>query len=221
MLKNIRSMLCFITPCAILVILSGCTGPSTSSHSSPNSGRQVVQMWADYPRFDSIDALVDGSDSVIAVRYVSAHSEMIYPDLSNSADPLTNPQAGVKVSKSDKERMGVPSTVSVVQVTSSLKGSHKPGDFVRITQLGGVIDNVDYVENDTMLLENVDHNQSLLLFVSEHNGNGADLVNPEDGVMAIAGDTLTAARDTRGHKGRALAGNLGSVKAAIHGVHGC
>lgn len=128
-------------------------------------------MSADYPTYDSLADAMSAADVVVRASLVRSVASVLMPDLStNTGDARTNPQYGVRPTAKDLQDLRVPVTVSTVQVSETLKGSLKPGQDIKISQLGGQLDGVQYREASTTLLANASGDEYLLLLRMRNDG---------------------------------------------------
>jgi len=160
--------------------LSGCGAPATSS-AKPAA---LVQFSADYPASSSAKQIVGKSDLVVRVRPVASRVEKLLPDRSDSTDPLVNPQAGVpadEVAQADP----VVVTVSTVKVVDVVKGAAQPGDVIEVSQLGGLLDGVRYVDTETTTLSATAADDYVLMLAAHGAGKPYDLLNPVQGMYTV------------------------------------
>jgi hypothetical protein len=159
--------------------LSGCGAAA----SSPKPV-EVVNIAADYPDYSSAEQIIDTSDLVVQVQPVSSRVETLQPDVSDSTDPLANPQAGVpadQVAQIDP----VVVTVSTVKIVDVVKGAANPGDLIEVSQLGGVLNGVQYVEADTTTLSPATGTDYVLMLAAHGADDPYDLVNPVQGMYEV------------------------------------
>lgn len=146
-----------------------------------------VEVMADYPAYGSLGEVGQVSDVIVSGTVLKSRSENLYPDVSDSEDPLANPQAGIP-SDELEDFPPVIITVSTVEVSEVFKGEVRIGDIIEVSQLGGSVDGKSVVERDTTLVDSLD--DSIVLFLAAHPNAPYDLVNPEQGLLILDGDQL-------------------------------
>jgi len=191
MVLRLKSVLLCSFAICISFIISACALANSADIA-------VAMMDAEYPVFDSLSSAIADSNAIIEARFISSNSEMEYPDISTEGDSDSNPQAGMTVSPQDMEYLGVPMTTSKIRVTSVLMGSIVVGETLEISQLGGTINRITYLEMQTVLIGNValSKDDSLLLFAQIHEDGSASLISPA-GLLVLNGDQIHPARDNR------------------------
>lgn len=106
------------------VLLGACSVPS-------------AEMSADYPAYESLEEAVGASDAVIHGRYLSFKEVEMLPEINpTEGDATTNPYYGVDPATVDTSGMGVPTTVSSVEVVEVIAGDLRPGMVIEIRQMG-------------------------------------------------------------------------------------
>ena len=155
------------------VLLSACSVPS-------------AEMSADYPAYESLEEAVGASDAVIHGRYLSFKEVEMLPEINpTGGDATTNPYYGVDPATVDTSGMGVPTTVSSVEVVEVIAGDLRPGMVIEIRQMG----NRDIRETSTVLLREAGATDFLLLLVENSDGVYS-LINPQSGAWRMTGDQL-------------------------------
>lgn len=105
---------------AIVLGLAGCA--ANAPEAEPATSESVLTMMADYPAYSSAQEVVEQADLVVEVDVLSADEDEMYPEIVTTGDPVQNPQAGVDPDEIDQEEMGVPITVTTVEVLEVFKG---------------------------------------------------------------------------------------------------
>lgn len=155
------------------VLLGACSVPS-------------AEMSADYPAYESLEEAVGASDAVIHGRYLSFKEVEMLPEINpTEGDATTNPYYGVDPATVDTSGMGVPTTVSSVEVVEVIAGDLRPGMVIEIRQMG----NRDIRETSTVLLLEAGATDFLLLLVENSDGVYS-LINPQSGAWRMTGDQL-------------------------------
>ncbi|MCQ6553905.1 hypothetical protein NPS70_11960 [Streptomyces sp. C10-9-1] len=182
--------------CAVLVALaaSGCSAGDPAETETGSGKPGVVAYEADYPAFDSLDAVVKEADTIVKGTVVGSKVEELMPEVSTGGDPLTNPQAGLSEEEA-REVEPVVITVSTVKVSEVLAGDVKAGDTVEVSQLGGTLDGTTYREEHTTTLAE-DGTQYLLMLADHGDSSPYDLLNPEQALYTVGTDgTVQPAAD--------------------------
>jgi hypothetical protein len=164
-------------------VLSAC-GSDGSTAAQPAD--EVVRYEADYPTYASSAELVGATDVIVRGTVLSSRVEELFPEVVTEGDPVANPQAGL----SPLEAAAVQSvvvTVSTVQVTEVIKGDVTVGDTVEVSQLGGQLAGVRYVDQGTTLLPQAGGTEYVLLLAAHGAGAPLDLVNPAQALFRVAG----------------------------------
>lgn len=140
--------------------------PSVADVSTPAgvdpSDVTSVSIAVDGPWYSSLADLAKASVAVAKVEIIGSESQLEYPNF-DSDDPMINPYVGTDETPSDAEieAMAIPVTLHHVRVTSVEAGSLYPGDEIVISELGGVVDGVNYEVSDLPELS-----QDQLLFLN-------------------------------------------------------
>ncbi|MEU1278589.1 hypothetical protein [Streptomyces sp. NPDC005805] len=176
---------------AVLVALAaaGCSGSSGSGSAEAGSTSQkpgVIAYEADYPAFDSLDAIVKEADTIVKGTVIGSTVKELMPEVSTEGDPLTNPQAGLSEEEAG-EVEPVVITVSTVKVSEVLAGDVKAGDTVEVSQLGGRLDETTYREEHTTTLAK-DGTQYVLMLADHGDSSPYDLLNPEQALYTVGTD---------------------------------
>ncbi|TMR07409.1 hypothetical protein ETD86_51620 [Nonomuraea turkmeniaca] len=143
-----------------------------SAHEEP------VLYRADYPQYQSADALFDKATLVVEARIVGAPRylrEVAAPDPAVT-DPKLNPQAGAPAAAAAQpEAPPTVITVYTAQVTKVFKGQAQPGQSIEVKELGGVFEGVTYQEEHTTPLN---QDGGYVLFLETYPDSPAALLNP-------------------------------------------
>lgn len=164
--------------------LVGCSVDSTGTRAGFEA--DAVMYAADYPSYDSVDAIVKGSDIIVRGTVVSSEVRKLHPEVSMDTDPVANPQAGVPPEEA-VESDPVVVTISTVKVSQTLSGDVRAGDTIKVSQLGGELDGVMYEEEHTTRLSEGDA-QYVLMLADHGDGNPYDLLNPEQALYTVGPD---------------------------------
>ncbi|MFF3733080.1 hypothetical protein ACFYXM_22870 [Streptomyces sp. NPDC002476] len=170
---------------ALLVALTaaGCSNGGEGTGSKAAEQPQVITYEADYPAYDSLDAVVEKADVVVSGTVVGSSVKKLMPEVSTEGDPLANPQAGLSEEEAAKVEPVVV-TVSKVKVSEVLSGDVKPGDTVEVSQLGGTLGDVTYKEKHTTTLAN--NGTQYVLMLAKHDAAAPyDLLNPEQALYTV------------------------------------
>lgn len=167
-------------PSLVIVALSLCVPLAACA---PSPAPSAIEYVADYPTYDTPADLVDSADLVIQGRVLKTRVEEAYPDSNAETDPALNPQAGLDASELE-EIDPIVLTVATVMVTEVIKGDVRVGQRVEVSQLGGRLDGVEYVDRGTHLV--VPRNAEYVFVLAEHSAAPFDLLNPEQGLYEVA-----------------------------------
>ncbi|WP_019889450.1 hypothetical protein [Streptomyces purpureus] len=172
---------------ALLAVLTA-AGCSTGGGGDRTEGKasagapEVIAYEADYPVYDSLDAVVKKADTIVKGTVVSSTVKELMPEVSTEGDPLTNPQAGLSKEEA-AEVEPVIITVSKVKVSEVLAGDVKPGDTVEVSQLGGTLGKTTYKEKHTTTLAK--NGTEYVLMLADHGSSPYDLLNPEQALYTV------------------------------------
>lgn len=199
----------------LALVATGAAGLAAFGYVATRSRQpSIVEITADYPYFANLDDIAAAADAVVVAQYLSSHEELMLPD-ARGGDLPKDPQRGITLSEEQRRDMGVPSTISVMRVSRVLKGSLKPGEQIKVTQLGGTVDGTRFRESSTPLLgkfaEKVP-NKTFLLTLKKY-GDVYDAINPTMGIHGVdpQGGLLTLdARD-----GAVLAATSGTRRLTV------
>jgi hypothetical protein len=187
----VRNVLVTGTALLVAVVLVGCSADGSADGKAGDkagAAAEVVPYEADYPSYDSVDALVKQSDVIVRGTVVGSQVRELSPEAPTGDDPVANPQAGLspeEAAESDPVVVTV-STVKVAQVLSGT-GAVKVGDTVEVSQLGGTLDGVTYQEKQTTALAE-DDTQYVLMLADQGDKNPYDLLNPEQALYTVGSD---------------------------------
>lgn len=166
-----------------LTALAGCTTSTPPTY-----------MEAFYPPIHGVTEVIERSDLAAAVEVLGSREDIVHPEVSFEGDPSTNPQAGL--TEDDIDQQGVPVTITDVRVIECLMGDCEAGETLSVQQMGGRMDGIEYIEVNSLLLEDATSDQ-LVLFLSDSAGVYS-LVHPTAGLQALDGDMLVAAESEDG-----------------------
>ncbi|MFI6631009.1 hypothetical protein ACIBI7_19230 [Nonomuraea fuscirosea] len=155
------------------LVLTALFVTACSSHDEP------VLYRADYPQYESADALFDKASLVVEARIVGAPrylQEVTAPD-PTTTDPQLNPEAGAPAEAAAGQPEPPPTviTVSTAQVLKVFKGEAEVGQTIEVKELGGVFDGVTYEEEHTSGLK---QDSGYVLFLETFPDSPAALLNP-------------------------------------------
>jgi hypothetical protein len=167
---------------------------------------KVVTIQADYPEYETADALYGAATLVIDGQLTGASKvlrEVPDPNAGGS-DPKLNPNAGAPAGNAQAAQPPDSTIVTVyeVKVLAVHKGEAKVGEIVDIKTLGGVFDGVTYQEIGVSPLK---AGQPYLLFLETYPTSPAAMLNPaqaqyaigaDGGVTALPGNPLKLTRAT-------------------------
>ncbi|MER7568584.1 hypothetical protein ABTZ93_37370 [Streptomyces sp. NPDC097941] len=191
----VRNVLVSGTALLAAVILVGCsTDGSPEGKAKPKAvaAADVVPYEADYPSYDSVDALVKQSDVVITGTVIGTQVRELSPEAPTNDDPVANPQAGLSPEEAAQSDPVVV-TVSSIKVSQVLSGAGdvKAGDTIEVSQLGGTLDGVTYKEQETTALAG-DSTEYVLMLADQGDKNPFDLLNPQQALYTVgSGDEVT------------------------------
>ncbi|MDR8412836.1 hypothetical protein MTP10_29410 [Nonomuraea sp. 3-1Str] len=157
------------------LFLSACSAEDTT-----------VLYEADYPAYDSADALFAGSKLVIEGRLTGLKrvmTEVEPEDDATETDPQLNPNAGATPDGATPPA-GPPTvmTVSSVEILRVHKGLARVGQVIQVKELGGTLDGVTYEEADTTPLRS---GVTYMLFLETYPDSPASLLNPEQAKYVV------------------------------------
>ncbi|MFI7705403.1 hypothetical protein [Nonomuraea sp. NPDC049480] len=148
-----------------------------------SAGEKTIIYEADYPVYESADALFDRATLVVEGRVtgqprVLQQTEEL-PEDPQETDPQLNPNAGAPAqAKARTEEPPTVITVYSVEVLKVFKGEAKPGQIVEVKELGGELDGVTYKEVDLVPLRT---EQGYTMFLETYPDSPAALLNPQQG----------------------------------------
>lgn len=183
-----RALTILSTASTVVLLGAACAGQPTTEDPSSES---VVHVSADYPDYGSTEAALEAADVVLVGTVESSRELVEYPEVDDSRTGLENPQSGVDISDEDLEEMGVVTTVTTIKVTEVISGDVEVGDSVEVSQVGGTIDGVTYIEDSTTFIEEV-NSPELLLLLNDFGDGDYDLVNPVEGVYEVSDGEVEA-----------------------------
>jgi hypothetical protein len=148
-----------------------------------SAGESTILYEADYPAYDSPDALFDRATLVVEGRVTGTPRVLQQleelPMDPQETDPRLNPNAGAS-QQAAAQAQEEPTVITVysVEVLKVFKGEAKPGQIVEVKELGGQLDGVTYKEVDLISLQT---EQSYTLFLETYPDSPAALLNPLQG----------------------------------------
>ncbi|MFC4114388.1 hypothetical protein [Nonomuraea zeae] len=155
------------------LVLTALFVTACSSHEEP------VLYRADYPQYESADALFDRANLVVEARIVGEPrylQEVTEPD-PVSTDPQLNPEAGAPAAALAAQPEAPPMVITVytAQVLKVFKGQAQVGQSVEVKELGGTFEGVTYQEEHTTALT---QDGGYILFLEAYPDSPAALLNP-------------------------------------------
>ena len=142
------------------------------------NGQATVIYDPDYPQYASLDQLAKQADLVIRATMTSSRVEELNKAVAPpSDDPAANPGGDVPTDS-------LVYTIYTFAISDCYKGCESSGDTVEVSQLGGVLNGVNYVFSDG---DQFKTNKKYILFLNTFTGLPAVLLNPEQ--AAYSGDT--------------------------------
>lgn len=175
-MKLRKSVAAAMVVSGLMVSLAACSG-------APD---QTLVGSADYPSYETLAAATSEAELVIEGEYISSAVELLYPEIAKGGDEVSNPQLGIELSEEDLKSMAIVTTVSEVRVTNVFKGGAAVGDIIKVSQLGGEIDDVVVANDSTTLLSTI-RDSKVLLLLNEQPGF-FDLINPVQGLYTVEGE---------------------------------
>lgn len=150
-----------------LVLAAGCAAP--------------VEMHADYPGYDSLDAAIAAADTIVQGEFLESREATLEPVIdTTSGDAEMNPHFGVDPEEIDTTGLGVPTTVSRIEVLETFAGTVEPGAIIEVRQMGGS----GAKESSTTLLEDAG-NTGFILLLAENPDGVFSLINPQAGAWTV------------------------------------
>lgn len=211
-MKMKLSVTLFLLPA---LVLAGCT--TANSGQSSASPQEATEIQADFPEVASAEEAVEIAENIVLAKVVSSHEEVLYPDAEGPDDPTTNPQAGLDPSEVDLDELGVPITVTTVEVLESLKGDYAVGQQIDITQIGGKMGEEEYYESSTVLLDQA-RGDDFVLFLTQ-TGDVVEPITPQLGIQSLEGNTLKAVTsESSDVSGTGMELSLEDLKGTIESV---
>lgn len=144
-----------------------------SAHEEP------VLYRADYPQYQSADALFDKATLVVEARIVGEprylQEKEEAPDPAET-DPNLNPNAGAPAEvAAEPEAPPTVITVYTAQVIKVFKGQAQVGQSIEVKELGGNFEGVTYAEEHTTPMN---EDSGYVLFLETYPDSPAALLNP-------------------------------------------
>lgn len=194
-----RSMLMAGAILPVIALASSCGAPDEATKPKPED--ELVELQADYPMYDSVDDAALASSLIVSGKTLASRSEMEVPIGSDSDDPNVNPQAGAD--DVDPKDLETPVTISTFLVEEIIKGEGVDvGDEIEVSQLGGEVEGVKYVESGATYISEAG-DAAVVLFLSRE---GVDegpyyLINSQQGAFERNAEELEPIEGTEGIKG--------------------
>lgn len=140
---------------------------------------ESVLYRADYPQYQSTDALFDKATLVVEARIAGtprALQEQVEAPDPSETDPRLNPQAGAPPGVAAQPE-APPSVITVytAQIVKVFKGQAQVGQSIEVKELGGEFQGVTYAEEHTTPM---DEGSSYVLFLETYPDSPAALLNP-------------------------------------------
>lgn len=132
---------------------------------------QKVTLSADYPKYDSLENLVDRADTIIKGKIIgSTYSELNITEKNKSDDEFLNPGG-------ETDHSTIPYTIFTVEIEKTYKGNAGQKDTIQIKQLGGTIGNTEYVLEDEADAK-LEEGKKYVFFLETYPDSPASLLNP-------------------------------------------
>lgn len=136
-----------------------------------NLPAEKIMLSADYPKYDSLENLVDRADTIIRGKIIDwSDSELNISQDIDSDDEYLNPGG-------EKDNSTIPYTVYTVEIEEIYKGNIKEKETIQVKQLGGTIGNVEYVLEDAARAD-FEKEKNYLFFLETYPDSPASLLNP-------------------------------------------
>lgn len=182
---------------------------------SAGKNLESSELVADYPAYADLRSAVQAADEIIVGKVGDSYESVLYPDNYSEGAPYTDPQTGRKLTKEEFDALGVPVTITKIDVVRSLKGSLISGTTIEVSRVGGSKGGGRFSEPHTVLLDDFD-SVDVVLFLHAWKDHPYDLINPEVGAMALEPDgTLSQLSAFDGVSTTPLAKNLDEVSKAV------
>ncbi len=125
------------------ILMTGCNKPAAQSENSPSKYKTIKTVHADYEKYTDLPSMLNDAEMIFKGTVVKVN------------DPVKLVEFYIN---DDKNRpYYAPYTISEIKVEKIIKGNLKPGDMIKIKQLGGIIDHTKWVsEDDSILTENTE-----------------------------------------------------------------
>jgi hypothetical protein len=140
---------------------------------------EPVLYRADYPQYESADALFDKANLVVEARIVGAPrylQEVEEAPDPTQTDPALNPNAGAPAGvAAQPEAPPTVITVYTAQVVQVFKGEAQVGQSIEVKELGGNFEGVTYSEEHTTAMS---EDKGYVLFLETYPDSPAALLNP-------------------------------------------
>ncbi|MEV0198928.1 hypothetical protein [Nonomuraea sp. NPDC050691] len=155
--------------------------------SACSAEEKTVVYAADYPVYNSADALFTGAKLVIEGRLTGDRRVMAVaepPVDETETDPQLNPNAGATPDAAAAPPAESPTviTVSSVEVLRVRKGPARVGQIIQVKELGGTLDGVTYEQADVTPLKS---GVTYMMFLETYPDSPASLLNPEQAKYVV------------------------------------
>lgn len=132
---------------------------------------EKVTISADYPKYDTLENLVDRADTIIKGKII----DFTYRNLNitqevNSDDEYLNPGGEIDDSTT-------PYTVYTIKIEKAYKGDYAENDVIEVKQLGGIIGNIEYALEDSIDAK-LEKEHKYVFFLETYADSPASLLNP-------------------------------------------
>jgi len=183
-----RSTNLVIAVAGVSILAAGCSmEPVDAPVGAPVEQYEVATIHATYPIYASVDDMIGASDTVVQGTIVGSRYEASYPLPPSTDDVRFSPHAGLTAEEL-AQLDPTPLTVYTMQVDEVVAGDVLPSQ-IEVMQVGGVLDGVEYISEESPLA--VDPDAQVVLVLSEQPSGYFDLPNPAQGAFAVSeGETL-------------------------------
>lgn len=165
-----------------LLLSAACAKTISDKEPVVAAEKETVSVQADYPWYDSIEALYDRADLVIEGKVLDSRVEWmnhaIEPSEEDKDDPYLNPGG-------DTDPGEMITSIYTVEIHDIYKGS--AGESIELGDIGGEIGGV-VCENPEAA--DIETGETYLLFLSVYGDFPACLLNPVQAIYRVDGDSL-------------------------------
>lgn len=176
--------------CATAILSLVACIPVNIDDSTSQGELSTVLVRQDFPHYKSIDSLSEKADVVIKGRVIKSRVEALNDVIySTSVDEKMNPEGELPEEKTNYTIY----TIYTIEIVDSLKGNSKPGDTIEVKQLGGEVENIDFISE-----ENIDilTGNDYVLFLATYENTPASLLNSVQSLY-IYGETSEEGANTQ------------------------